>query len=467
MFSFKDKNISSIEEILKDLPEVSTVNVIVLSNNKIKDAKLDLLPNYIRSVILDNNQIESITWDDRNWALIKLDNNLIDFQEINNLKCRKFDISSNKMEEDLSFVNCEIGDLNVSNNKIHVVKFDNCTIQKINLSNNNIIVIDELPKQIKELNACNNQIIQVCHLPDTLFVVELSNNKLAMIENVPKNINKLDLSNNLLLVFDFLFLPTNLDYLDLSNNQIPNIKKQFENCKIEQLFIDGNKSAESEEKIEVIQTILKDEEDTNSNNISEKLIESDDDISLVYKSKEEKSSKTESNSDSESQDSDDDSSTSSTAVKISKNPRVYKINDDSDDEFVTIPSGLEEEFQKLNTDARKKLKSASDSDSDEDIGDVVAKFRLGVQSVQNKSSNNTILDQADKIKDELFGIQTIEKSTSNTQEDKNTNTQNISNIQELSEDQKIIVEILKSRAQRKPKNYSNKNFVDVKWAFVI
>ncbi len=464
MFSFKDKNISSIEEILKDLPEVSTVNVIVLSNNKIKDAKLDLLPNYIRSVVLDNNLIESITWDDRNWALIKLDNNLIDFQEINNLKCRKLDISSNKMEEDLSFVNCEIGDLNVSNNKINVVKFDNCTIQKINLSNNGIIVIDELPKQIKELNASNNQIIQVCHLPDSLFVVELSNNKLAMIENVPRNINKLDLSNNLLLVFDFLFLPTNLDYLDLSNNQIPNIKQQFEKCKIEQLFIDGNKSIESDEKVDVIQTIQKDVETVNSNTQSEKLIDSDDDISLVYKYKEEKSSKTESNSDSESEDSDDESSTSSTAVKISKNPRVYKINEDSDGEFVTIPSGLEEEFQKLNSGSKKKSISASDSDSDEDIGDVVAKFRLGIQSAQNRSSNNSILDQTEKIKNEIFGNQHFEKSISNIQEEKNSN---IPNIQELSEDQKIIIEILKSRAHKKPKDNSSKTSVNIKWSFTI
>lgn len=466
MFSFKDKNINSIDEIIGDLPKVSTINVIVLSNNKIKDARLDLLPTYIKSVILDNNLIESITWDTRNWGLIKLDNNQIDFQEINNLKCRKFDISKNKMEEDLQFVNCEIGELIVSNNKINVVKFKNCSIQKLDISNNNILVINQLPKDIKELNASNNQIIQVCYLPDTLFVVELSNNKLAMIENIPRNINKLDLSNNLLLVFDFLFLPTNLDYLDLSNNQIPNIKQQLEKCKIEQLFLDENTTVESSEnKVKVIQTILKDLEPESINS-------DDDDISLVYKSKEERCSKTESNSTSEDEEADDDSSTSSTAVKISKNPRVYKINEDSDGEFVTMPSGLEEEFQRLNTDAKQKSKSKSDSDSDsdsdDDIGDVIAKFRSGIKATQNRLDSDDIIEKVENMREELKKDQTLEKLTIiNIEEKKEEQNPQIVQ-QELSEDQKIIIEILKSRAQRKNKNNNSvKTFVDIKWSFVI
>ncbi len=462
MFNYKNKFIERIEDVVEKLPKSSYITVIDLSDNEISDADISLLPGYIRNINLENNSLDNITWDDRDWGTIKLNNNCIDFEEINNIKCTKLDISDNKMEGDLTFINCEIDELNVSENKIKVINFVECKIKKLNISSNSIYEITHLPEDIIELNASNNRISDLCVLPDRMIILDIANNKLESIKNIPSNINKIDLSNNKLISFDFDNVPSNLDYLDITSNPIPGIKDIVSKVKIEQIFYDTE------------------------NKVPNSQIDSDDDISLVVKTKSETKSElnsktstvsgsTNSNSNSNSDsDSDSESSTDSTAVRVSKINRAFKIDADSDDDF-KIPS-IEDEFMKLNSNLANKL--INDSDSEDNIGEVIAKYRFGIESsksIEHKNEDdekerrrelqlNAALLREKLIKsEESSGNLTREENQEHTievkQEKQEINTMN------LSEEQREIIEIIRSRAQKVQKTYSNKININIPWAF--
>lgn len=448
MFNFKNKFIEKIEDVVVKLPSSSYITVIDLADNEISDANISLLPDYIININLENNSLDNITWDDREWGTIKLNNNCIDFEEINNIKCKKLDISDNKMQGDVTFINCEIDELNISENKIKAINFVECKIKKLNISSNSVYEITHLPEDIIELNASDNKISELCILPETLIILDIANNKLESIKNIPSKINKIDLSKNKLITFDFDNIPSNLDFLDITSNLILGIKDIASKLKIEQFFYD------TEDKVF-------------SNHI-----DSDDDISLVVKSK----SKSESNSHSISESttsSDSESSTNSTAVKISKNIRACKIDADSDDEF-KIPN-IEDEFMKLNSNLASK--HVNDSDSEDNIGDVIAKYRFGVESSKSKEEI-VIEDEEEKekkrelqlnaalLREKLIKFREDSNGTENEQskEDTQEKKQEV-NVMILSDEQKEIIEIIKSRTQRVPKTYSNKSNINIQWAF--
>jgi hypothetical protein len=463
MFNYKNKFIEKIDDVIDKLPAKCTLNVIDLSDNEITNARLDLLPSYIKNVSLENNSLDNITWDDRVWGTIKLNNNCIDFEEINNLTCKKLDVSDNKFQGEITFINCKIDELNISNNKIKCLNFVECIIKKLDISLNNIYEITHLPDGIIDLNASDNRICDLCDLPDTMYIVDLSKNKLESIKNIPSNLNKLDLSKNKLKEFNFDILPENLDYLDISNNFIPNVKKLISGFGVEQIFYDS--------------------EDYNVTNH----IDSDDDISLVVKSKSnentsEINSDSNSNSDSDS-DSDSNSNSdpfmSSTAVKISKNPRVYKIDPGSDNEL-EITTDIEKEFLMLNSKLNNKhitgseSESESGSESDDDIGDVVAKYRSGIES--NKSNDNIAeLEESEELEDigkkrelqlnaalfreKLLQEQKVVKYEENCGDKKE--------IHVFTEEHKEIIEILKSKSQKKQIVYSKKIQVETQWALIL
>ena len=85
MFNYKNKFIEKIEDVVDKLPAKSTINILDLSDNEIGNARIDLIPSYIKNVSLENNSLDNITWDDRFWGTIKLNNNCIDFEEIKKL----------------------------------------------------------------------------------------------------------------------------------------------------------------------------------------------------------------------------------------------------------------------------------------------------------------------------------------------------------------------------------------------
>lgn len=467
MFNYKNKFIERIEDVVDKLPSSSYITVIDLADNEISDANISLFPGYITNINLENNSLDSITWDDRDWGTIKLNNNCIDFEEINNIKCKRLDISDNKMEGDVTFINCEIDELNVSDNKIKAINFVECKIKKLNVSSNYIYEITHLPEDIIELNASNNRISELCILPDSMIILDVSNNKLDSIKNIPSNINKIDLSKNKLISFDFDNVPSNLDYLDITYNPIPGIKDVISKVKIEQFFYDTKNEAISN------------------------LIDSDDDISLVIKpksgsssgSKSEPNSKTSTITGTTDSYSDSESSTDSTAVKINKNNHAFKIDADSDDEF-KIPC-IEDEFMKLNSNLEDK--HINDSDSEDNIGDVIAKYRFGVESSKSKDQVeeddkekrrdlqlNAALIREKLIKSEdgsttLISGQTPEQSGEQSSEQlkEEKSEKEEKKMMILSDEQREIIEIIRSRTQRVAKTYSNKININIPWSFNI
>ena len=72
-------DISSTQKITKISEIISkidlTTDTINLNFNNIKKAKIHKLPSNIINVSIDNNQVDEIQWDDREWNTISLKHN--------------------------------------------------------------------------------------------------------------------------------------------------------------------------------------------------------------------------------------------------------------------------------------------------------------------------------------------------------------------------------------------------------
>ncbi len=471
MLRFSNKGIENIEQVLDSLPnQYASINVIDLSNNKIKEANIDMLPEFITNVNLQNNLINEINWDDRQWGTINLRDNSLDFDEISNLYCERLDMSKN-MIEDITFIDCEINQLILEENSIKIINFVNCKINKLVISKNKISEITHLPDDITHLVANKNRIKKVCALPNTILILELGNNQIDSLVNIPENVVKLDLSHNNFTHFDINQLPVEiLDFFDISHNKFTNNEETFGPLKknIEELYYDDD-----------IEPQVK------NDNISTGSTSS---TSTFTSSTSSGSSAKLSNVVNTGDDSDSDLS-----IKVVRNKKI-----ESDDEG---GSELEKEFVKINAGTRN-MRLSEDSDSDDDISKQIRQFTMkkmneyhdisNIQSIQNDfeqkrfQAYNAALERAKMFENAIQTNQTNQTNTENsidwsqfnsqqnignqpngnqTISNQPNGNQTIGNQVILTEEQKEIIDILKHRNLKKNLEFSSRTPINISWSF--
>jgi hypothetical protein len=237
MGDFSNKVISKISDIYGRIDLNS--DTIILNSNCIKKAQLEILPDNIKNVYLDDNVISEISWDDRNWGVISIKNNNFETNEFSDLVCKKFFLDDNSIEN-ITFSNCKFEELSISNNNIKSINFFDCMIKELNLSVNKITEIITLPLGLVKLNCYGNKIknIFVDEFNNSITWIDLSDNKLESIGKLSKELVYLDLSKNKFKTFDTSILPENLYYFDITENDIPNNKELFGNLTPQKLFYD-------------------------------------------------------------------------------------------------------------------------------------------------------------------------------------------------------------------------------------
>ncbi len=219
------KNITRINEILNHIDPLQ--NTINLSNNFIKKANLDVLPDNITNVCLDNNKVNMVSWDDRPWGTISIKNNNFDTGEFDGFECNKLILDNNDIRE-ITFANCKINYLSIVNNNITNINFFDCYIKFLDLSANKINNIITLPLGLERLNIYGNKIKEISSkLCDSIIHLDLSDNRLKKIPNFPLSLKYLDLSKNNFESIDSSLIPTTLEYFDITNNNIKNNTELF------------------------------------------------------------------------------------------------------------------------------------------------------------------------------------------------------------------------------------------------
>lgn len=240
MGDFSDKHITSIKEILSNIDHQQ--NTVILNNNNIKRAKLELLPDNISNVYIDYNIVNLIQWDNRNWGTLCVKNNNLDTEEFDGLTCEQLILDNNNIKT-MTFANCKINNLSIVNNEIISINFFDCYIEKLNLSHNFITNIITLPSGLKELKLSSNKISSfLTELNDDLIYLDISENKLDKIPNLPSTLKYLDLKKNKIEMIDISKIPMTLEYLDIMQNKIKNCDKIFNDLKdnITEIFYDSD-----------------------------------------------------------------------------------------------------------------------------------------------------------------------------------------------------------------------------------
>ena len=237
--------ISKISDVWERLDLNS--DTIILNSNCIKKAQLEILPNNIKNVYLDDNIISEISWDDRDWGVISVKNNNFETNEFSDLVCKKFFLDDNSIEN-ITFSNCKFEELSISNNNIKSINFFDCVIKELNLSVNKITEIITLPLGLIKLNCYGNKITNIFmeQLNSTITWIDLSDNKLEKIGKLSENLQYLDLSKNKFKTFDTSILPNNLYYFDITENYIPNNKELFGKLFPQKLFYDTDNDDNNE-----------------------------------------------------------------------------------------------------------------------------------------------------------------------------------------------------------------------------
>ncbi len=459
MLRFNNKDIENIEQILDSLPnQYASINVIDLSNNKIKVANLDMFPQYITNVNLQCNLISDINWDDRKWGTISLRDNSIDFEEISNLNCKRLDMSQNIIE-DITFMDCEINELILEDNKIKILNFVNCKINKLVISKNKISEITHLPEEIIHLVANKNRIKKVCELPDSILILELGHNLIDSLTNIPINLVKLDLSYNVFTQFDIAKLPKEImDYFDISHNKVTNNEETFGILKkhIEELYYDDDVQNETKN------------DNTSNNSINT----TSSGTSILTSSNSKSLDKSDSNSDSD----------SDLSIQVVRNKKIESDDDGSD---------LEKEFVKINTGTKNmRVSDDSDSDSDDDISKQIRQFTMkkmneyntfeNVQHIQNNfeqkrfDAYHAALERAKFFEDNNkltventsgYDVFDAKDSTNEVVSSNNVNDGEKQSVPMiiLTEEQKEMVDILKQRTLKKNMVFSSRTPVNISW----
>ena len=245
----KHNTITRINEILSYID--SSQDTINLNNNVIKKASLDVLPDNIVNVHLDDNLVSQVIWDDRPWKIISLKNNNMDVGEFDGLNCDELILDNNDIKE-ITFVDCKINHLSITNNKITNINFFDCYIERLDLSVNKIQKIITLPSNLKILKLDSNKIREILiSLSDTITYLDLSDNKFENIQDLPSFLTYLDLSKNNLKSINTILLSDTLEYFDITENKILNNTELFEKFqnKILKIYYDSDNENEDYTKI--------------------------------------------------------------------------------------------------------------------------------------------------------------------------------------------------------------------------
>lgn len=252
-FSNQYPKLTTIKNIIPIINKNQTNDTIYLNNNIIKILDLTLLPENIKNVYINNNTIEKIYWNNRQYGTISIKDNNFDCNEINDFYCDELLLDNNNIDN-ISFNNCVFEKLSLTNNLIKYINFFECRIKKLDLSANLIDNIITLPYDLEYLILANNNITSISsYFENTIKHIDLSNNKLDVISNIPINLKFLNLSDNNFNTFDVKLIHNNLDHFDITNNKIINNNELFKNVKnyISNIYHDtdseSNESNESDE----------------------------------------------------------------------------------------------------------------------------------------------------------------------------------------------------------------------------
>ncbi len=239
MNNYSEKNLTSIEEAVNLLPKYNNRDILVLNKNKIKDVDLSIIPDSIKHIYLDDNNIKTINFSDRSWGTLSFANNGLSIEIIDNLTCTELNLTDNKIKE-ITLIRCNIKNLSLSNCGLFQINFFECNIENLNLSCNFMTGISHFPNGILHIDYSDNKIKEIESLPDSLITINLSDNMIKILPNYPTNLYKLDLSQNQIEFLSVDNLPQTLDFLDITDNPIENpdkILKPFVK-QISQLYYD-------------------------------------------------------------------------------------------------------------------------------------------------------------------------------------------------------------------------------------
>lgn len=260
-------NIIRINEILRFIDPLQ--NTINLNNNCIRKANLNILPENITNVYLNNNMVNVVSWDNRSWGTISIKSNNFDAGEFDGFECDKLILDNNEIKE-ITFVNCKINNLSIVNNFIVNINFFDCHIKSLDLSANKITNIITLPFDLEKLNIDGNKIKDIStKLSDSIIHLDLSDNKLNKIPNIPNSIKYLDLSKNNFESFDPSIIPTTVEFFDITDNKIKNNTKLFKklSLNVEKIYYDSD-SEDDDNKL-ITDELLQSSETSEISNVSE------------------------------------------------------------------------------------------------------------------------------------------------------------------------------------------------------
>ena len=245
---FSDGAFTNIEDVVEFISDKS--NTLNLNNNKIMIIDLNQIPSNIKKIHINNNEIETIIFDNREWEEVNLKENYITNILYCNLKVKKLNMieAFEGSTENIKFIGCIIDELNVSNNCLSSVLFENTYVKKYTTEDCCFRELISLPLGLEKIYFGKNELKRICvKFEDTLKVLDLENNELEDVDfelpeslerfnvsnnkitkiniKLPENMTHFDISKNKLVSIDNLVLSNKLKYIDLSSNKIVNIDK--------------------------------------------------------------------------------------------------------------------------------------------------------------------------------------------------------------------------------------------------
>lgn len=205
----------TLDENIFDFSSMKKLERLTLCNNI---SKFPILPDSLKFLDLSGNNLKELKtkFPSKLETFICSKNKLI---LISLKKCKylkKIDMSYNKLSS-FSIVSDTMEELNVSNNKINIIKIYSTNLRVLNCKGNNITSSIICTNKLEELN--------------------ISHNFLTVLDQVPMNLIKLDCSFNLLRKIPIL--PNSLKYLNITSNNINFINSLPPN--LETLYANSNK----------------------------------------------------------------------------------------------------------------------------------------------------------------------------------------------------------------------------------
>lgn len=239
---FSDGTFTNIEDVIEFISDRS--DTLNLNNNKITIVDLSLIPSNIKKIHINNNIIETIIFDNREWEEVNLKKNYITNILYCNLKIKKLNMTEafEGTTINIKFIGCIIDELNVSNNCLSSVLFENTYVEKYTAEDCCFRELISLPIGLTKLYFGKNELKRICvKFEDTLKVLDLENNELEEIDfELPKSLERFNVSNNQIKKIN-IKLPENMTHFDICNNRLVSIDNLVLNDKLRYIDLSSNK----------------------------------------------------------------------------------------------------------------------------------------------------------------------------------------------------------------------------------